>query len=181
MNVWKRQDIQKIQLQFNIVDEKEIDSIYFEMPYYLAPDKSGERAYALLREALQKTGKVGVATFVMRNKESLALLRTSDNVIILNRLRFAEEIKNTTDLELPSKTSIKPAELKMAISLVNQLSGKFDITQYKDSYTAQLMKIIKSKSKGVKTTVPQMKVVHRVTDLMSQLKESLSTKRKKAS
>ncbi len=166
----------------DFVDEKEIDTIYFEMPYYLAPDKSGERAYALLREALEKTGKVGVATFVMRNKESLALLRTSNNVIMLNRLRFSEEIRDTSELELPSKTSIKPAELKMAISLISQLSDKFDITQYKDTYTEQLMKIIKAKAKGVKTTVPQMKIVHSsATDLMSQLKESLNTKRKKAS
>jgi DNA end-binding protein Ku len=166
----------------DFVEEKEIDSIYFEMPYYLVPDKSGERAYGLLREALQKTGKVGVATFVMRNKESLALLRTSGNVIILNRLRFAEEIRNVSDLELPDKASIKPAELKMAISLINQLSGKFNIAQYKDTYTAQLMKIIKSKAKGAKPIAPQLRVVHsRAKDLMSQLKESLNTKRKKAS
>jgi DNA end-binding protein Ku len=167
----------------DFVDEKEIDSIFFEMPYYLVPDKSGDRAYGLLREALQKTAKVGIATFVMRNKESLALLRASDNIIILNRLRFAEEIRDTTELELPAKTAVKPTELKMAISLINQLSEKFDITQYKDTYTAQLMKIIKTKAKGAKpAAAPQMKVVHnRTKDLMSQLKASLSTKRKKAS
>jgi DNA end-binding protein Ku len=168
----------------DFVNEKEIESIYFEMPYYLVPDKSGDKAYYLLKEALQKTGKAGMATFVMRNKESLALLRASDNIIILNRLRFAEEIRGTADLELPAKAAIKPTELKMAISLINQLSEKFDITQYKDTYSAQLMKIIKAKSKGAKPAAPHMKVVHsRAKDLMSQLKASLSTntKRKKAS
>ena len=166
----------------DFVDEKEIDSIYFETPYYLAPDKSGDRAYALLKAALLKTGKVGIASFVMRNKESLAILRASDDIIILNRLRFAEEIRNTNEITVPPKTTVKAGELKMAISLINQLSGKFDIKQYKDTYTAQLLKIIKAKAKGAKTTVPQLKVVHNKTkDLMEQLKASLGTKRKKAS
>lgn len=166
----------------DFVPEKDIDSMYYETPYYLEPDKSGERAYALLREALQKTGKVGVATFVMRNKEAPAILRTSGNVIILNRLRFAEEVRDTKELKVPAKTSVKPGELKMAVSLINQLSGKFDIKKYKDTYTASLMKLIKAKSKGAKVAMPQLKVVHNKTkDLMEQLKASLGSKRKKAS
>ncbi|MFT3683025.1 MAG: Ku protein [Ferruginibacter sp.] len=166
----------------DFVLESQIDSVYYETPYYLEPEKSGVRAYALLREALQKTGKVGVATFVMRNKEALAVLRPSGNMIILNRLRFAEEIRDTKDLHLPAKSTVKPAELKMAVSLINQLSGKFDIKKYKDTYTSQLLKLIKAKSKGTKTVTPQLKVVHsRAKDLMSQLKESLSAKTKKAS
>src|SRR5205085_249368 len=108
-------------------------------------------------EALQKTGKVGVATFVMRNKEAPAILRTSGNVIILNRLRFAEEIRDTKELKVPAKTAVKPSELKMAVSLINQLSGKFDIKKYKDTYTASLMKLIKAKSKGAKIATPHLK------------------------
>jgi DNA end-binding protein Ku len=167
----------------DFVAAEEIESTYYETPYYLAPDKSGVRAYALLREALAKTGKVGVATFVMRNKEGLAILRVSGDVIVLNRMRFAEEIRPVKELDLPSKTTVKPAELKMAISLINQLSGKFDVKKYKDTYTAQLLKLIKAKAKGGKTTAPtQLKVVHSKTkDLMEQLKESLGSKRKKAS
>ncbi len=168
----------------DFVLENEIDSVYFETPYYLAPEKSGVRAYALLREALQKTGKAAVATFVMRNKEALAVLRASDDVIILNRLRFAEEIRDTKELGVSSKAAVKPAELKMAISLINQLSGKFNISKYKDTYTAQLLKLIKAKAKGGKAPVSHMKVVHSTTkDLMSQLKASLGggSKRKKAS
>jgi len=167
----------------DFVEGTEIDSAYYEMPYYLEPDKSGVRAYALLREALQKTGKVGVASFVMRNKESLAILRVSGEVIVLNKIRFAEEIRPVKELTLPAKSSVKPAELKMAVSLINQLAGKFNIVKYKDTYTAQLMKLIKLKAKGkAPATDGHLKVVHNKTkDLMEQLKESLSTKRKKAS
>ena len=167
----------------DFVMEQEIDSMYYEMPYYLAPEKSGVRAYALLREALIKTGKVGVATFVMRNKENLAIIKVSGEALILTKMRFAEEIRSSKELELPLKSTVKPAELKMAISLINQLSGKFTISKYKDQYTAQLLKTIKAKAKGKKaTTSSSMKVVHsKAKDLMEQLKESLNTKSKKAS
>lgn len=166
----------------DFVEEADIDSVYFETPYYIAPEKSGVRAYALLKEALLKTGKAGIATFVMRNKENLAVLRATDDVIILNRMRFEEEIKETKELDIPAKSTVKPAELKMAISLIDQLTAKFDISKYKDTYTAELMKLIKAKSKGKKVPVTHMKVVHsKASDLMGQLKASLSTKRKKAS
>ncbi len=169
----------------DFVDEKEIDSLYFETPYYLEPDRSGTRAYALLRAALKKTGKVGIATFVMRSKESLAILRPSDEVIVLNKIRFAEEIRDSSELHLPENPEIKKGELDMAISLINQLSSKFDITGYKDTYTAQLLSVIEAKSKGEKVSQPKMRVVHsNKEDLMSQLKASLSatpSKKKKAS
>ncbi|HLY69749.1 MAG TPA: Ku protein [Puia sp.] len=164
------------------VKTDQIDSMFYETPYYMVPEKSGMRAYALLREALLKTNKAAVATFVMRNKETLAILRPTAEVIILNRIRFAQEIRSTEELDLPKKAEIKPAELKMAISLIDQLSKKFDISSYKDTYTEELIKVIKAKSKGGKPTVPHMRVVHnRATDLMSQLKASLKGKTKKAS
>lgn len=166
----------------DFVDAGEINTAYYEMPYYLVPDKAGVRAYALLREALLKTNKVGVSTFVLRNKEHLAILRAEDDVIILNRIRFAQELRPTKELDLPPKKEVKPTELKMAISLIDQLSGKFNISKYKDTYAEELMKLIKAKSKGKKIVVPHMKVVHSKTqDLMEQLKASLGTKRKKAS
>lgn len=165
----------------DFVKQEEIDSVYYETPYYLVPDKSGTRAYALLREALKKTGMAGVASFVMRNKEALAILRVSGDAILLNRIRFAEEIRDVKELELP-KAEVKPAELKMAVTLINQLSGKFNISKYKDTYTSELLKLIKLKSKGGKIATPQLKVVHNKTkDLMEQLKASLGTKKKKAS
>ena len=166
----------------DFVDASEINSVYYDTPYYLVPEKSGVRPYALLREALLKTKKAGLSSFVMRNKEHLAILRAQDDVIILNQIRFAEEIRTTKELDLPAKSAVKPAELKMAISLIDQLSGKFNIEKYKDTYNAALMKVINAKAKGKQTPVPHLKVVHsKSKDLMEQLKESLSTKRKKAS
>lgn len=166
----------------DFVLEEEIDSVYYETPYYLVPEKTGARAYALLKEALLETNKVGVSSFVMRNKESIAILRATEKIIILNRLRFFEEIKDPSELDLPPAAAIKPNELKMAISLINQLTGKFDITRYKDTYTAQLLKLIRAKAKGTKTPTTHLKIVHsKAKDLMEQLKESLNKKRKKAS
>lgn len=167
----------------DFVNAEDIDSVYYETPYYLVPDKLGVRAYSLLREALKKTKKAGVATFVLRNKEALAVISAQDDVIILNRIRFEEEIRDTTELNIPAKADLKPAELKMAVTLIDQLTSKFDISKYKDTYTEELLKLINAKAKGIKTKVPQMKVVHSKTnDLMAQLKESLgSNKRKKAS
>jgi len=163
------------------VDEGEIDSVYYENPYYLEPDKSGSKAYALLREALHKTGKAGIASFVLRSKETLAVLRAQEDVIILNRIRYQQEIKSLEGLQLPASAAIKTEELEMAVKLVNQLSGPFDISQYKDTYTEELMKVINAKAKGEIIKKPEMKVVHsKATDLMSQLKASLA-KRKKAS
>jgi len=163
----------------DFVKETEIESIYFEAPYYLEPEKSGVRAYALLREALLKTGKAGVASFVLRNRESLAILRANEKVIILNRIRFQEEIRSVEDLNLPPKSESKPAELKMAISLIDQLSSKFDISKYSDTYSAELMKIIKAKAKGKKIKTPEMKVVYsKAEDLMNQLKASLDKSKK---
>jgi len=162
--------------------EEEVASIYYETPYYLEPDKSGVRAYGLLREALEKTKKVGIATFVMRSKETLAILKADKKVIILNRIRFQEEIRDPSELNLPAKVEVKPAELKMAVSLINQLSGKFDISKYKDRYSGELMKLIKARAKGTKIKTPKLKVVHSKTkDLMDQLKASLNAKHKKAS
>jgi DNA end-binding protein Ku len=166
----------------DFVKEEEIDSVYYETPYYLEPDKSGTRAYALLREALEKTKKVGIATFVLRSKQALAVLKPGKKVIVLNRIRFQEEIRDENELKLPAKSEVKPAELKMAVTLIDQLTHKFDISAYKNTYTAELMKVIKAKAKGVKLKEPKLKVVHtKSEDLMEQLKASLGSKRKKAS
>jgi DNA end-binding protein Ku len=164
------------------VNEDEIESVYYETPYYLEPDKLGEHAYALFREALYRSKKVGVATFVMRSKETLAVLKANAKVIILNRIRFEEEIRKPDTLSLPADILIKPAELKMAMLLIEQLSGKFNIKQYKDEYSAELLRLIKAKAKGLKIKEPKLKVVHSKTkDLMEQLKASLDRKSKRAS
>lgn len=163
------------------VEEAEVNSMYYETPYYLEPQKGGEKAYVLLRDALKKTGKTGLSTFVLRTKESLGLIKPSDNVLILQKIRYEEEIRASEELKI-SDAAPKPAELKMAITLIDQLTGKFDISKYKDTYSTELMKLIEAKAKGKKLPAPSMKVVHSTSkDLMEQLKASLETKRKKAS
>ncbi len=160
------------------VEESEIDSTYFESPYFLEPDKTGMRAYSLLREALQKTSKAGVGLFVMHNREHVCIIKPQQNVIILNRIRFAQELRSPKELNLPAAKS-KPDELKMAVTLINQLTRPFDIKKYKDEYSDKLLKIIRAKSKGKAVPFKPMKVVHSNTkDLMEQLKASLSSKRK---
>ncbi|TDO83083.1 DNA end-binding protein Ku [Flavobacterium chryseum] len=159
--------------------EKEIESIYYEQPYYLEPDKGAMNAYGLLRDALEATGKVGVTSFVLRNKESLAILKPYKNVILLNRIRFEQEIRDTAELKVPAISKKKTKEMDMANKLVEQLTEKFDISSYKDEYTDKLLKIIKSKAKGKKQTkTPKLEVVHKQSDdLLSMLKASLEKKK----
>jgi DNA end-binding protein Ku len=163
------------------IDEKEIDSIYYETPYYLQPEKSGAKPYALLRDALKKTGKAGLGSYVLRNRESLVLVKPAGNLLILNKIRFQEEIRDSDELNIPA-VKIKPAEMNMAVQLIEQLTTDFDISRYKDTYNDNLLKLIMAKAKGKKTTTPKMKIAHsKSKDLMAQLKESLSAPKRKAS
>lgn len=156
------------------IAENEVDSIYFETPYYLEPDKSGEKPYHLLREALEESGKAGLGSFVLRNKEHLCLIKPYQGILVLNKIRFAEEIRDASEVSVPKKGKPKTAEVKMALSLIDQLTTKFNIEKFKDTYSAELMKVIKAKAKGHKVKRPVLKVTHRKTnDLMAQLKASL--------
>lgn len=163
------------------IKEEEIDSMYYEMPYYVEPQKAGYKAYALLRAALEKSKMVGLCSFVLRTKEYLAIIKASEGVIVLNKIRFQEELRDTADLKLPGKTEVKASELKMAMALIEQLKATFDISKYKDQYTSSLMKVIKAKAKGQKIAAPKLKVTHNSKkDLMDQLRESLNPKLKRA-
>ncbi|MGO4707619.1 Ku protein [Chryseobacterium sp. 2TAF14] len=165
------------------VKEVDVDSVYFENPYYLEPQKNGESAYRLLLNALAKTKMVGVGTFVLRDSEAIGLIRPyNDDVLVLNRLRFAQEIRDYKDLKIPAKKAPKPAELKMAVSLIEQLSQEFDPEMYKDTYSESLLKIIKKKAKGksVKTKKAAPAKEGKVIDLMAQLKASLQTPKSKS-
>jgi DNA end-binding protein Ku len=114
----------------------------------------------------------------MHNREHICIIKSQEQVIVLNRIRFAQEIRSPKELDLPTAKS-KPAELKMAINLIDQLTKPFDVTKYRDDYSEKLLKIIKAKSKGKAVPFTPMKVVHSKTkDLMEQLKASLNTKRK---
>jgi len=165
----------------NFVDEREIDSLYYEQPYYLEPEKTAMNAYALLRDALQSSGKVGVTTFVLRNKEGLAILKPYKNVIVLNRIRFSQEIKEPSELKLPPLSKTNSKEMDMANKLVAQLTEKFDIEKYKDTYTDKLLKRIKEKSKGKKITTPKIELVQKQSNtLIDMLKASLAVKKTKS-
>ena len=158
----------------SFVDVNEVDSIYFETPYFLEPDKAGEKAYRLLHDALEKSGKAGLGSFVLRSKEHLCIIKPYEDILVLNRIRFAEEIRNPSELKVPKKGKPTAAEMKMAMSLIDQLSSPFDIEKFKDTYSSELMKLIKAKAKGSKIERPVLKVTHRKTDdLMAQLKASL--------
>jgi len=163
------------------IEEKEIDSMYFETPYYMQPEKSGVKAYTLLHDALKKTGKAGLGTFVLRNRESLVLIKPHNDMLILNKIRFHQEIRDRDEIKIPAGKS-KPGEMKMAVQLIEQLTTDFDISKYKDTYSDKLMKLIKAKSKGKQVTPSPLRVVHsRSRDLMEQLKASLGSSKRKAS
>ena len=159
------------------VREEEIDDIYFESPYFIEPDKGGAKAYELLFKTLEKTKKAGLSRFVLRSKEHLAVVRPKDNFLLLQQLRFEQELRKPDDLTLPdARTKVSKRELDMAEELVKQYSAPFDISQYKDEYTAELMKIIKAKAAGKRPTIKKMKVVHtKSDDLFDQLKASLGS------
>ncbi|WP_317041313.1 non-homologous end joining protein Ku [Kaistella treverensis] len=163
------------------VQEEEIDSVYFEVPYFLEPQKNAENAYNLLLKALSETKKAGIGTFIMRDKEIFGMIRPyNDEILIVNRLRFAQEIRDYKDLKLPAAKDPKAGELKMAISLIDQTSEKFNPAAYKDTYNDDLLKIIESKAKGkkVKKTTEEPEETGKVVDLMAQLKASLESSKK---
>ncbi|MBV8377614.1 MAG: Ku protein, partial [Verrucomicrobia bacterium] len=161
------------------VDESEISSLYFEKPYYLEPDKAAGKAYALLREALARSGKVGVAQFVLRNRESLCVLKPQGEGLVLNALRFASEIRPMDELSLPSNEKLAPSEVNLATKLIEGMAAKFDPAKYKDTYTEEVQKLIEAKAKGQKRQSPAPKPAKsNVIDLVAALQESLGTVKK---
>ena len=164
----------------NFVKEEEIDTIFYENSYYLEPEKAGVKAYALLREALKKSGRVGVAQFVLRSSATLTALKPKGKMLVLSKLRFAEEIRGTEDFDIPEKVQISPGEMKMALTLIDQFSTPFDITKFKDEYASALVKVIKAKASGKKIPARKLRIAHtKSDDLLEQLKASLN--RRKAS
>ncbi|MCM0080745.1 Ku protein [Geomonas sp. Red32] len=165
----------------DFVQESEIDTRYFEKPYYLEPDKSGAKAYALLREALKRSGKVGVASYVLRNRGAMGIVKPLDDLLILNQIRYSEEVRAASDLKLPSQDNLREQEVTLALSLIDQLTTTFDPSKYHDEYIDDLKKIIDDKAHGL-APKPEGKAPQptKVTDMMALLKESLKQKRKEA-
>jgi len=157
----------------DFVKESEIDVVYFDKPYYLEPDKSAGKAYAVLVEALRKSGKVGVAKFVIRNRERLGIVKPMGNIIVLDQMRYKDEVREA-DIKVP-EVSVSSREIDMALALIDQLTDHFKPEKYHDTYSEELEHLIKEKAKGheivAKDTIVEPPT--KVNDLMAVLKESL--------
>jgi len=162
------------------VQENEIDTRYFEKPYYLEPDKQGTKPYALLREALRKSGKVGIATYVLRNRGSLGVVKPIDDLLVLNEIRYQEEVRDFQELKLPRPENLRNQEIELALTLIDHLTVKFDPSQYRDTYIDDLKRIIEEKAQGIIPAPKEEKPKpSKVVDLMALLKESLKQQKKK--
>ena len=169
----------------DFVDLEEISPLYFDKPYFLAPDKKGSKAYALLRETLRRTNKAGIAKVVIRTKQYLAAVVTRDKVITLEILRYAHELRDAGELDLPSGAGgVSAREMEMAERLVEGMAGSWDPEQYKDDYQKDLMKLIEERIEsgeleGSSKAVPKPKKAAggNVIDLMALLKQSVAEKK----
>lgn len=161
----------------NFVKATDINPMLFETSYYAEPAKHGEKAYALLYKALEKTKLAGFGSFVLRQKEALCVIYPKNNVIVISRIRFAQEIRATEEIKTPDEVNIPKKELDVALALIKQYTSDFNIETYKDTYHDQLMKIIKAKAKGKRPTIKKLKPQKaKSDDLYDQLMESLNKK-----
>lgn len=159
----------------DFVKEDEIDLRFFETPYYLVPEKGAEKAYALLREAMRKTGMVAIGKFTMRQKQHLASVKVVGQALVLEIMRFAEELVDVSEFTFPTADHVRPQELDMAEQLIGNLAQPFDASRYVDDYHQNLMRIINAKLKGEEIEVEQKEVEGTaVTDLLARLQESLA-------
>ncbi len=171
-NVVKSQTIEIVAF----VKGSDVDHKYLEKPYFMEPVREARKAYALLREALRSSNKAAIARYVMRTREHMALVTPEENVLVLNQMRFADELRSFSELDLPSKgkESINQRELEMAIQLIEQLSEEWRPEQYKDTYFDDLKKIIQDKIEGkVPEPVKEEPVPSGITDLFTRLSQSL--------
>jgi len=162
----------------DFVKSEEIDDRFFETPYYLTPDKGGQHAYALLREALKDSGRTGIAKIIIREAQHLAAVEVIDDAIVLTMLRYADELVDTAQLAFPSSEKVRKAELDMAKMLVENLAGEWEPSKYTDEYRENLMKLIKARVKGEKPHLPAAEPAPQgeVVDLMERLRQSLAAK-----
>ena len=160
----------------DFVPADDVDDRYFDKPYYLLPSKGGERAYALLRDALRDPDRVGIAKIVMRDKPHLAAVETIKDALVLSTLRFREELVPVSAYDFP-KVQVRAAELKMAQQLVDGLTGEWDPDKYTNEYRVNLMRIIEAKRKkrAPKLEVQHVEADEKVVDLMERLRASLGS------
>jgi len=162
----------------DFVDPKEIDERYFETPYYLQPGKGADRAYALLRDAIKESGKIGIAKIILRDAQHLAAVETIDDAMVLTMMRFADELADLEDFRFPKSDGIRPNELKMAMQLIDSLASKWEPEKYTDEYKENLMRVIQGKVKGKRPKLKERETPQSadVVDLMARLRASLEGK-----
>ncbi|MGZ3871842.1 MAG: non-homologous end joining protein Ku [Mucilaginibacter sp.] len=162
----------------SFVDIADVSPMFYETSYYTEPETKNNKAYALLIEALKKSKKAGLARFVLRSTESLCIVHPVENVLVVTRIRFGQEIRSTEDLKVPDNVTVSKKELDMGLALINQYAEKFDVSKYKDEYDDELLKIIQAKAKGKTATVKKLKPKKATgDDLYDQLMQSLTAKK----
>jgi DNA end-binding protein Ku len=161
----------------NFVDIEEINPIYYETSYYAEPEAQGKKAYALLLKALIQSKKAGIARFVLRSTENLCVIHPLNEIIVVTKIRFQEEIRTAEEMKIPPINTIKKKELDVGLALIKQYTSAFDIKNFKDEYTQELLKIIKAKAKGKRATVKKLEPKAATSDdLYEQLMQSLNKK-----
>lgn len=162
----------------SFVSLQEIDPIYYERSYYLAPDEGGQKAFRLLHDTMDEASRIAVGKVVIKEKEHLVSVRPYDGALVLSTLFYADEVRATEDIpELPVQTKIHPNEKKMALQLIEGLAAAFAPTEYTDDYREALQKVIEAKIEGETVEAPARKT-EKVVDLMEALRRSLQTTRK---
>jgi DNA end-binding protein Ku len=193
--ILKDEDFQRVDLEAtqtvdiqDFVEQEEIDPIFFYKPYYLEPQKGGDKAYALLRDALKDSGKVGIAKVVIKTREYLAGVKPEDGVLVLELMHFADELADPGKLHVPKKTEVGKREMNMAKSLIDGMSSKWNPKKYKDDYREALMEVIEEKveagGKEIEEKPKKSPKPTKVIDLVSVLQKSLEqtgTKKKATS
>jgi DNA end-binding protein Ku len=156
---------------------EEIDPMFFDEPYYLAPEKGGDKAYTLLREALANSGRVGIAKVVIKTREHLAAVKPMGKALVMELMHFADELVDANELKLPANGKVGPKELKMAESLIEGMSDKWEPEKYKDEYREAVMEVIQEKIEAGGKELPAQKTKTKratnVVDLVAVLQESL--------
>jgi DNA end-binding protein Ku len=159
----------------DFVKTEDVDDRFFETPYYLVPAKGGERAYALLREAIRESGRMGIARFILRDTQHLAAIEVIEQAIVLSVMRFADELVDVEQFNFPASKELRKPELQMARALVESLAAAWDPAKYTDQYRENLMRIIEGKLKGKRVTLEEGAEPRQaeVIDLMERLRRSL--------
>lgn len=165
------------------ISEDELPLIYLEKPYYMAPTKGGEKPFVLLRESLEKSGKIAIARVVIRTKESLAAIYTREDALVLNLIRFHDDIRSMEELNVPKSVKISEKELELAESLIEGMTAEWKPEEYKDKYREAVMKRIeakaKKKGKDMDEDEPDAEApaTGKVVDIMDLLKKSVEARK----